>query len=182
MEVAGLVPVIVEVDHFALRSGSSRLPHEGADALIHVGACSTTIHIPADDPPGYTTDLPLGGERFTEGLAENLGVSRDEAEVIKCGAPSPDIGGLLESLCDEFATKAGRSLNLFGALSDRTDRVSLSGGSALLPGLGPSLARALEAEVRVCGPFFGGTPALEGSRTGPAFAVVAGLVTRSPSE
>ena len=184
MEVAGLVPVIVEVDHFALRSGSNRLPHEGADALIHVGACSTTIHIPANDSPGYTTDLPLGGERFTESLAENLGVSRDEAEAIKCGAPSPDIGGLLDSLCDEFATKAGRSLDLFGALSDRNGprRVSLSGGSALLPGLGPSLARALEAEVRVCGPFFSGSPALEDIRTGPAFAVVAGLVTRSPSE
>ena len=105
MEVAGLVPVIVEVDHFALRSGSSRLPHEGADALIPRGACSTTIHIPANDSPGYTTDLPLGGERFTESLAENLGVSRDEAEAIKCGAPSPDIGGRLDSLCDEFATK-----------------------------------------------------------------------------
>ncbi len=182
MEVAGLVPAIVEVDHFALRSGNRRLSHEGADALIHVGACSTTIHIPADDSPGYTGDLPLGGEPFTESLAEKLGVSRDEAEAIKCGAPSPDVGGLLDSLCDEFATKASRSLGLFGALSDGTDRVSLSGGSALLPGLGPSLARVLEAEVRVCGPFFGGSPALEDIQTGPAFAVVAGLVTRSPSE
>ena len=184
MEAAGLVPAIVEVDRFALRSGSSRLPHEVADALVHVGACSTTIHIPADDSPGYTTDLPLGGEHFTESLAGNLHVSRDEAEAIKCGDRSPDVDGLLNSLCDEFAAKVGHSVNLFGTLSGGTGprRVSLTGGSALLSGLGPSLARALKAEVRVVGPVFDGSIPPEDIHAGPAFAVVAGLVTRNPSE
>ncbi len=186
VETAGLVPAIVEVDHFALRSGSSRLPHEGADVLVHVGACSTTVHISADDSPGsgYTTDLPLAGERFTESLAKDLHVSRDEAEAIKCGDRSSDVGGLLNSLCDELAAKVGHSINLFGTLSGGTGprRVSLSGGSALLPGLGPSLARALKAEVRVVGPVFDGSMPPEDLHAGPAFAVVAGLVTRNPSE
>lgn len=184
MEAAGLVPAIVEVDHFALRSGSSRLPHEGADVLVHAGACSTTVHIPAEGSPGYTTDLPLAGERFTESLAGKLRVSRDEAEAIKCGDRSPEVGGLLSSLCDELAARVGHSVNLLGTLSGGTGprRVSLSGGSALLPGLGPSLARALKAEVRVVGPAFDGSMTPEAIQAGPAFAVVAGLVTRNPSE
>ncbi len=184
LEAAGMVPAIVEVDHFALRSGIGRLGHERAGVLVHAGACSTTIHISADGSPGYTTDLPVGGEQFTESLAESLHVSRDEAEAIKCGAPSPDVDGLLDSLCHEFASRVGRSLSLFGTPGDETDRrrVSLSGGSAFLPGLGPSLARVLEAEVRVHGPVFDGCMPPESIEAGPAFAVIAGLVTRSPFE
>ncbi len=181
-EAAGLVPAVVEVDHFALRAGARRHPHEADDVLVHVGACSTTIHVPADDLLGYTTDLPLGGEHFTERLAEALRVSRDEAEAVKCGAPPPDPHGLPDNLCDEFAARAARSLSLFGVLREGAAprRVSLSGGSALLPGLGPSLARALEAEVRIAGPFFEGAPGV--GHAGPVFAVVAGLITRNPSE
>ncbi len=181
MEAAGLVAAVVDVDHFALRSGGAR---EGADVLVHVGACTTTVHVPAGDPPGYTTDLPLGGERFTESLAERLGVSRDEAEAVKCNGPSPEAAGLLNVLCDEFAAKVERSLDLLGVRGEGTGprRVSLSGGSALLPGLGPSLTRALKAEVRVCGPVFGGDRGSEDIHAGPAFALVAGLLTRSPFE
>ena len=184
MEAAGLVAAVVDVDHFALRSGSARSGSDGADVLVHVGARTTTVHVPAGDPPGYVADLPLGGEQFTESLAERLGVSRDEAEAVKCNGPPPEAAGLLDGPCDEFAAKVGRSLDLFGALGDGTGprRVSLSGGSALLAGLGPSLARALEAEVRVCEPFFGGDTGPEAIHAGPAFAVVAGLLTRSPFE
>lgn len=184
LETAGLVPAVVDVDHFALRSGSRGLPDRRADVLVHVGARSTTVHVPTDDLPGYTADLPVGGEQLTESLAGDLGVSRDEAEAVKCGDRSPGVARLLASPCDRFAAEVARSLNLFGALGDRTEprRISLSGGGALLPGLGPSLARALDAEVRVCGPFFGDSLPPEDAHTGPAFAVVAGLVTRSPSE
>ncbi len=179
VEAAGLVPAIVEVDHFALRSGC----HQTADVLVHVGAYSTTVHVPTGDALGHTTDLTLGGEHFTERLAGELGVPRDEAEAIKRGARPPAAGRLPEGLCDEFAAQVAGSLNLFGALSGQSGprRVSLSGGSAPLPGLGPSLGRALDAEVRIAGPFFEGSSAAADTRAGPAFAVVAGLVARSPS-
>lgn len=184
LEAAGLVPAIVDVDHFALRSGSRGLPDHRAEVLVHVGARSTTVHVPTDHLPGYTADLPVGGEQLTESLAEDLGVSRDEAEAVKCGDRSRAVARLLDSPCERFAAEVARSLNLFGALGDRAEprRVSLSGGSALLPGLGPSLTRALDAEVRVCGPFFRDSLPPEDVHTGPAFAVVAGLVTRSPFE
>ena len=184
VETAGLPPAIVEVDHFALRSGSSVGVGRPADALVHVGAASTTIHVPDGDEPGYTKELPLGGEQFTKSLAANLGVSRDEAEAVKVGVPSAEVAGLVNHLCEEFAAKVGRGLALVVTLSGRNGPrlVSLSGGSALLPGLAPSLARALEAEVRVSGPFFGPHLPPDESHTGPAFAVVAGLVTRNPFE
>ena len=184
VEAAGLVPAIVEVVLFALGSGSSMSVGEPADALVHAGACSTTVHVPADDAPGYTKELPVGGEHFTESLAADLGVSRDEAETVKLGAPSAAVAGLVDSLCEEFAAKVARGLALVGTLSDRTGprRVSLSGGCALFPGLAPSLARALEAEVRVAGPFFGPHLSPDEKHTGPAFAVVAGLAARNPFE
>ena len=184
MEAAGLAAAVVDVDHFALQSGSGQSPEGNAHVLVHVGACSTIVHMPAEDSPGYTTDLPLGGEQFTEDLAERLRVPRDEAEAVKCDDPSGAAAGLLDTRCDEFAARVGRSLTLLGPLGDGTTRrrVSLSGGGALLPGLGPSLARALDAEIRVAGPFFGGGRAPEDPHGGPAFAVLAGLVKRGPSE
>ncbi len=184
VEAAGLVPAVVEVDHFALRCGGSLGVDGPADALVHAGAASTTVHVPADDAPGYTKELPMGGEQFTEGLAANLGVSRDEAEAVKLGVPSAEVAGMVNALCEEFAAKVSGGLALVGTLSGGTGprRVSLSGGCALLPGLAPSLARALEAEVRVSGPFFGPHMPPDERHTGPAFAVVAGLVTRNPFE
>lgn len=184
VEAAGLVPAIVEVDHFALGSGTSLSVDGPADALVHAGASSTTVHVPAGDAPGYTKELPVGGEKFTESLAANLGISRDQAEAVKLGAPSAEAAGLLDALSEEFAAEVVRGLALVGTLGGGTPprRVSLSGGCALLPGLAPSLARALEAEVRVSGPFFGPHLPPDERHTGPVFAVVAGLVTRNPFE
>ena len=187
LETAGLTPAIVDVDHFALgrlceeQSAGGETP----SAWIHVGARSTTIHLPAPDGPGYTTDLPVGGEQLTEGLAEKLSVPRDEAERIKRGGSTATAAGdPLDSLCDSLAAQISRGLNLFGPLGHGTAprRIALSGGSAFLPGLGPGLARALDAEVRVRGPFFTGMALAEGEPAGPAFAVVAGLAARNPLE
>lgn len=186
LDAAGLVPAAVDVDYFALRVcvGAPEGPPPGA--LIHVGARSTVLHVPAGDPPGLTNELPWGGEQATESVAERLRVPRDEAEALKRGAPPPEVTGLLESWCDRFAADAGRGLGLLGGLGDGTGprRVVLSGGGALLPGLGPSLARALDAEVRVYRPPFAGEgpSAPVARRQGPAFAVTAGLAARGPSE
>ena len=50
-----------------------------------------------DDAPGYTKELPVGGEQFTESLAANLGISRDEAEAVKLGVPSDEVAGLVNA-------------------------------------------------------------------------------------
>ena len=180
LDAAGLIPAVVDVDYFALRAGSLGSEH----ALVHVGARSTTLHIPGAGPPGLTMDLPAGGERFTENLAEGLRVSRDEAEALKRGDPTPEAAGLLDSLCERFAAEAGRGFSLLGGLPDGSGprRVVLSGGGALLPGLRAGLARALDAEVHVYSPSFAAAAPPEARRQGPAFAVVAGLAARSPSE
>ncbi len=182
LESAGLAPAIVDVDHFALGRLCQELPAGGEtpSAWIHVGARATTIHVPVPDGPGYTTDLPVGGEQLTEDLAERLSVPRDEAETIKRGGTTAAAGQPLDSLCDSLAAHIGRGLNLFEPLDHRTAprRIALSGGSAVLPGLGPSLARALDAEVRVCS----GMALTGGEPAGPAFAVVAGLAARNPVE
>ena len=186
LDAAGLVPAVVDVDYFALRAGVVAPGEQSPDALVHVGARSTTLHVPAGEPPGLTNELPWGGEQSTESLAERLRVPRDEAEALKRGDPPPEVAGLLESWCDRFAADVGRGLGLLGGLGDGTGprRIVLSGGGALLPGLGPSLAQALDADVRVYRPPFAGEglSSPEARRQGPAFSVVAGLAARSPSE
>jgi len=183
LEAAGLVPAVVDVDYFALRAGSLG---SGEHALVHVGARSTTLHLPGAAAPGLTTELPAGGDRFTESLAESLRVSRDEAEVLKRGVPPPEAAPLLETLCERFAGEASRGFSLLGGFPEGTGprRIMLSGGGALLPGLRAGLARTLEADVRVYSPSFAADGLLppEAWGQGPAFAVVAGLAARSLSE
>ena len=79
----------------------------------------------------------MGGEQFTESLAANLGISRDEAEAVKLGVPSDEVAGLVNALCEEFAAKVNRGLALVGTLSAGTGsrRVSLSGGRPCSPAL-----------------------------------------------
>ena len=182
LEAAGLVPAVVDVDYFALRAGFSGSGH----AMVHVGARSTTLHVPGAAAPGLTTDLPAGGERITGSLAESLRVSRDEAEALKRGGPPPEVAGLLDTLCEDFAAEVSRGFSLLGGLADGSGprRIMLSGGGALLPGLRAGLARALDAEVQVYSPSFAATGSLppEAGWQGPAFAVVAGLAARSLSE
>src|SRR5882724_2776253 len=79
---AGLHPVLVDVDAFALHN-AFELNHpdamQGMVALINIGHDVTNINILEEGVPVLTRDLTLGTRRFAEDLQRDRGVSAEEA-------------------------------------------------------------------------------------------------------
>jgi type IV pilus assembly protein PilM len=85
---AGLEPVVVDVDAFAL-ANMHELSYEaetGITALLNIGASVMNINILRDGVSIFTRDITVGGNRYTEALQRDAGLSYEDAEKIKQGA------------------------------------------------------------------------------------------------
>jgi type IV pilus assembly protein PilM len=189
---AGLVPVVVDVDGFALGNQHELTAEDAAArvALVDVGATMTKLAVVGAGLTHFARDIPLGGDRFTQAVAARLGVAVDAAEAIKTGAArSPDtaaVAQVCESVARDLARELRRALD-YHAESDlaapSVTRVALLGGGAALPGLGASLASIVGVPVAVAQPFQGLAvdPACAdaAAQAGPCLALALGLSLRA---
>lgn len=217
---AGLRPVVVDLTSFALLR-AAMVEHGGVledgaeenEAIVDVGSTITNIVVHSGGVPRFARLLTLGGEDITEALAERLGISRDDAEERKCGAPVlsneplgedglasdaaitvPAQAGpeyterVLESASATLVDEVRGSLDYYraqpGALP--LSRVVLSGGGALVAGLGAQLGAATHLPVQRDGVMDaiargGGLSAELVERAAPFAAVPVGLALRMAS-
>src|SRR5512135_2038667 len=88
MRAAGLTPIVVDVDYFALENmfetNYEPVP-DRATALVNIGARYSSINILKGGRSTFTGDVPVGGRDITEALVRDLSVSVEEAEAIKAG-------------------------------------------------------------------------------------------------
>jgi type IV pilus assembly protein PilM len=80
---AGLAPVVVDVDAFAVQnmfSTNYELPDKETVVLINAGASVVNINIIANGVTVFTRDVTIGGNQFTEEIQKQLNVSYEEAE------------------------------------------------------------------------------------------------------
>jgi type IV pilus assembly protein PilM len=194
---AGLIPVVVDVDYFALENmfelNYAPSPEEVV-ALINIGARYSSINIMKGSRSAFTGDVPVGGRQFTEILSQELGISYEEAEDCKLfgstEAPKQkEIEGIIISASDQLLDELQRALSFFwtGATEDQINAVYLSGGSAHLPGLTEAMNERLQIPVSLSDPF----RALSISRQADekfvrdhasALAISVGLATRRPGD
>ena len=191
---AGRVPVVVDVDAFALQNAYERShggEQTGAVALLNAGAASINVNVVHDRQPVYTRDVPLGGGAYTEALQGELGLGFTDAELLKTGAPAGgktwrDAEPVMRAVTDDLVTELARTLDLFRAAgpSNAIGGIVLSGGASRVAGLGAALAAAFDAPVRPLDPFREmtveeGRVSEEQRRTlAPLAAVAAGLALR----
>ncbi|MGH7965667.1 MAG: type IV pilus assembly protein PilM [Candidatus Binatia bacterium] len=87
ISAAGLVPVVVDVDYFALENmfevNYPLTSDEETIALINIGARYTSINILRGKQSVFTSDVSVGGQQLTEALVRELGLSHEQAEVTK---------------------------------------------------------------------------------------------------
>jgi type IV pilus assembly protein PilM len=198
IRAAGLDPVLVDVDYFALENmyELNYDPPEGggAVALVNIGARYSSINIVKDGRSSFTGDVPVGGVELTDALVRQLGVSPEAAEAIARGqapagtdatAVEPVIGSVTEFLVEEIQ----RALSFYwtAATDEPLGAVVLSGGPARVPGLSAQLAQRLGCAVEVADPFRRLTvdPGVDRAlveASGPALAVAVGLATRRPGD
>ena len=106
---AGLIPVIVDVDCFAVQNayeasyGTS--PSESV-VLIDVGENISNINIVSNGMTTFTRDIAIGGRHFTEELRKRLNVTAEQAESYKVGGHQMEDQGVVpegNEFCRQFA-------------------------------------------------------------------------------
>lgn len=195
---AGLDPVVVDVDYFALENMfelNYDPPAEGRPvALVDIGARYSSINILKEGRSTFTGDVPVGGAEFSDALVRQLGVSPEDAEQLKIGKAAgrmdpemaePIIGSVTEFIVEEIQ----RALSFFwtAATDEPLGAVLLSGGTARMPGLTSTLKQRLDCPVDIVEPF---RKVAVGGRVdrslidahGPSLAVAIGLATRRPGD
>lgn len=197
---AGLKPVIVDVDAFAVSNMfelSYEVPQETI-ALINIGASNVNIHILRRGISAFTRDVGIGGRQFTEEIQRALNISYEEAEAMKVGGDEHDaaavvpeeIERVLSSVGDSLAMEIQRSLDFYRSTSSDSgiSRIYLSGGAARTPGLTRAIERTTSLPVEVIDPFrkiqiderMYNSAFL--NDVGPQAAVVVGLALRRPGD
>src|SRR5262245_22846077 len=156
---AGLHPVIVDVDAFALHN-AFELNHpdamEGMVALINVGHDVTNINILEEGVPVLTRDLTLGTRHFREGLQRERGLSMEDADRLLQGFDrSPHIEAVLETRGVEIATGVERAVAFLASNTRSGASITAaftSGGGARIPGLTDALSSRLSVGVQMANP------------------------------
>jgi type IV pilus assembly protein PilM len=156
---AGLQPVVVDVDAFALHN-AFELNHpdamEGMVGLINIGHDVTNINILEEGVPILTRDLTLGTRHFREALQKERGMGADDAEkALQSNDRTPNVDAVIETKGEEIAVGVERAVafiasNTRGGASIRA--VYTCGGGARIPGLTESLGARLRIESQRANP------------------------------
>jgi len=176
---AGLIPVVVDVEVYALenmfRLMVDSLPKAGVEsgrvsldkaqesltALVDIGANMTNLYVLQQDHVIFTREQGFGADQLTIRIAESQGLPREQAEQVKrSGQVTDDFAAtILEPFKQMLAEQIGHGLQFFFS-SDQfvsghynLDTIVLIGGGAMIVGLDRVVADLLRITTVVASPF-----------------------------
>jgi type IV pilus assembly protein PilM len=160
---AGLLPMVMDVDAFAIENMHAinyPMAQDETTALVNVGASVMNVNIIRGGASLFTRDIPLGGNRYTEAIQREMGMSYEEAEESKKGerggdAAAVSLGNVLDSVNGEVASEIARTVDYFKTSMSHADldRVLVCGGVAKARGLVQHLSDRIQVPVEVADPF-----------------------------
>lgn len=164
IQTAGLTPTIMDVDSFALETmyeENYEFEENDVAVLINIGASITNLNAVKGGTSIFTRDFTLGGNSITEAIAAGLGISQEEAEKAKIEGLGDDeqarasfLEGLItyaDPICSEIERSVEYFRSTFGA--ENINKILLSGGGSLTPGMAADLGRRLGIETELINPF-----------------------------
>ncbi len=166
IQEAGLRAKVADVDTFAIQNSfelNYGLPPNETIGLINVGASTININVISNGITTFTRDISMGGALLTGEIQKHLNVSFEEAEHYKTTGEANitnntiarEVQRLSARAAQTLVTEVQRSLDFFSATTVNADvtKVYLSGGSAQIGPLIPTLERNLEVPVELVNPF-----------------------------
>jgi type IV pilus assembly protein PilM len=161
---AGLFPMVMDVDAFAIENMHAinyPMSREETTALVNVGASVMNINIVSKGTSLFTRDIPIGGNRYTESIQRELGLSYEDAEAVKKGGKTSGSNqaaaaqSVIESVNAEVASEIARTIDYFKSTVTEGDvqQVLLCGGGAQIAGLVKQLRDRMQAVVEIANPF-----------------------------
>lgn len=166
---AGIIPRRVDLESVALANAweVSSVGACGSDpaVLLHLGARGTILNFLSGKRLQFTREIPVGGQNFTQALAEGLGVDLREAERLKCqpGDRAEAVRAALQPSWEEWLTQCRASFDFYeNQFGRRVAHLVLSGGAARLAGFKEWLQEATGFPTHLWNPLsglIGSTPA-----------------------
>lgn len=153
---AKLEPVLLDLDAFALLRAldGGAVPGEGTgggEMIVNVGSTVTNIVVHSGGTPRFVRILLMGGNSVTESLQNAFGMNWEQAEATKATPQTPGSpeAQMVAERAQRFIEEVRGSLDYYRAQGDsiQVERVVLSGGGALLPGLAERLSDAVRLPV-----------------------------------
>ncbi|MDQ3817547.1 MAG: pilus assembly protein PilM [Acidobacteriota bacterium] len=166
IQLSGKQPAIIDVDAFALQNcyEVNYKPQPGQIvALLNIGASTMNINILNGNRSVFTRDVSVGGNQYTSLLQKELNITREQAEAVKRGMPTPDgkqvqgLDQILETVSDILALEISKTMDFYRATAEDGDgnvqKILISGGGSKLTGLPEYLSNRFEIPVEVLDPF-----------------------------
>lgn len=192
LSLAGLSVQVIDHDPFAVQNcmeyNYQPDPKETI-ALLHMGAAVTSMNVVQAGRPLFTRDVSVGGTQYTEALQRRLNLSFDAAEAAKRdpeSARDEKFRGILDSVLQVMRLELRKTFDFFRAAGGRQlDRLYVSGGGTLMPGMMGMLQQEFGAPAEMLDPFrrircAEDSPASAAIRQyGPQLAIAVGLALRS---
>lgn len=166
---AGLTPVVLDVDAFAIENMydiNYLASPEEVIALVNIGASVMNVNILKGSTTGkgsaslFTRDISIGGNRYTESIQRDLGVSYEEAEAAKTGArreglDPESVVTVIDGVNAEVVSEIARSVDYFKTTNTdgEINKIVMCGGSAKVPGLIQQLGDRMGVTVEMANPF-----------------------------
>ena len=160
---AGRLPVIVDVDAFALQNAYEAnygLEPEAVVVLLNAGASAININIITGGQSVFTRDISMGGNSYTEAVQKELNLPFESAEQLKRGHPVEGVTfeeaqPVLHAMTENVLLEIQKTFDFFkaSASSDRIDRIVVSGGASRVDGFTTSLQERFNTAVEVFDPF-----------------------------
>jgi type IV pilus assembly protein PilM len=160
---AGRVPVVVDVDAFALQNAyevNYGLEPDQVVVLLNAGASAININILSGDQSLFTRDISIGGNAYTEAVQKELNLGFDSAELAKKGEPVEgvsfdEVRPVLDAMTENVLLEIQKTFDFYkaSASSDRIDRIVVSGGASRVEGFTAALQERFGSAVESFDPF-----------------------------
>jgi len=160
---AGRVPVVVDVDAFALQNAyeiNYGIDMSQVVVLVNAGASAININIVEGGQSLFTRDISMGGNAYTEALQSELSLTLEDADQLKRGlavegATIEDALPIILSVTDNLLLEIEKTFDFFRATaaSERLDHLVVSGGSAGIDGFLEALGARFDLPVSEFDPF-----------------------------
>lgn len=165
---ARLEPVAVDLVPFALIRAVGQdeglgldEAEAGGEGVVDIGSDVTNICVHERRVARFVRILPSAGRDVTTAVSGNLGISEEDAELLKRGEPvegaqpSGDVEGVLRGRVSRLVEEIGSSFDFYRSQNPgaQVTRVLLTGGGSKMPGLVDMLAERAGARVERGSPF-----------------------------
>ena len=165
LEIAGLVPKVVDIETFALENACQFLRHQMPDqgsnktiVIADVGATNTSVLVLHDHRVIFTREQAFGGRQLTEEIMRHYSMSFEEAARAKRNGTLPETyqSEVLMHFIADMAQQVDRSLQFFFSAASQynsVDQIILAGGCAHIPGVDASIQERLQIPTVIAAPF-----------------------------